>query len=357
MPIGVALIGAGLFARLVYLPAIDATSEIELRAVYSRSLKSAQSVAPDRDLARYADDADQDLAAMLDRSDITAVIIAVPIVLTAKFVRIALDAGKHVLSEKPIAKDIAEATTLLQWYRSSGVSQRANWSVAENWRYWKSLNYARDQLAALGRIHQLRVQVNMDCRPGFYMWSFFEGSTWRRHPEHQGGTLLDCGVHFAASLRHLLRSDRVTRIAAFASAASDKLPPLDTLDAIFQTEAGTQGVFQLSLTSNLHGTGWEIVGDNGSISVMDATGTVENTTVTTRFKDRDPEVRPIPIEGLGVPDEVLDWGKALATGEWNDRQRPEEALADLELMELMFQSSAEQGMPKVPVHQVVDGSQ
>lgn len=87
--------------------------------------------------------------------------------------RIALDAGKHVLSEKPIAKDLAEATALLQWYRSSGVSQRANWSVAENWRYWKSLNYARDQLATLGRIHQLRVQVNLDCRPGFYMWSFF----------------------------------------------------------------------------------------------------------------------------------------------------------------------------------------
>lgn len=130
----------------------------------------------------------------------------------------------------------------------------------------------------------------------------------------------------------MLRSDRVTRIAAFANAAQDTLPPLDTLDAIFQTEAGTQGVFQLSFTSNLHGTGWEIVGDNGSISVMDWNGTVDNTTVTTRFRDREPEVRQIPIEGLGVPDEVLAWGKALATGKWNDRQRPEEALADLELV-------------------------
>lgn len=170
----------------------------------------------------------------------------------------------------------------------------------------------------------------------------------------------------------MLRSDRVTRIAAFAKAADDILPPLDTLDAIFQTEAGTQGVFQLSLTSTLHSSGWEIVGDNGSISVMDMNGTIDSTTVTTRLRNREPEVRLIPVEGLGVPDEVLAWGEALATGKWNDRQRPEEALADLELvcflacfvfemltgqMELMFQSSAEQGMPKVPVHQMVDGSQ
>lgn len=127
----------------------------------------------------------------------------------------------------------------------------------------------------------------------------------------------------------------MTRIAAFAKAADDILPPLDTLDAIFQTEAGTQGVFQLSLTSTLHSSGWEIVGDNGSISVMDMNGTIDSTTVTTRLRNREPEVRLIPVEGLGVPDEVLAWGKALATGKWNDQQRPEEALADLELVRFL----------------------
>ena len=39
-----------------------------------------------------------------------------PILVQPDFIKKALSAGKHVLAEKPIAKDVATATELLDWY-------------------------------------------------------------------------------------------------------------------------------------------------------------------------------------------------------------------------------------------------
>lgn len=66
--------------RLLWLkeeqPSIEASSHLELKAVYSRSLETARKVTPDQPLDRYADDADQGLPQLLARPDIQGVIIA-----------------------------------------------------------------------------------------------------------------------------------------------------------------------------------------------------------------------------------------------------------------------------------------
>jgi len=65
----------------------------------------------------------------------------------------ALSAGKHVLSEKPIAKDLDSARKLLSWYEnelSGSEGKKPIWSVAENFRFHKSLKFAADKIAELG---------------------------------------------------------------------------------------------------------------------------------------------------------------------------------------------------------------
>lgn len=71
--------------------------------MWSRSLKSAESVGADvKDLALYSEDSGEgkSLDDLLARTDIKAVTIALPIKNQPEYIRKALLAGKHVLSEK-----------------------------------------------------------------------------------------------------------------------------------------------------------------------------------------------------------------------------------------------------------------
>lgn len=59
-------------------------------------------------------------------------------------------AGKHVLSEKPVAENIEDAKALIRWYRH-GI-KGPTWTVAENWRFLESYKYAAKQIRGLGKI-------------------------------------------------------------------------------------------------------------------------------------------------------------------------------------------------------------
>lgn len=134
------------------MPAIQVCSGLVLKAIYARSEHSAQKLA---DLANCGADVfyaspettGKSIDALLQRSDINAVIIAVPISETPALVRQALSAGKHVLSEKPIVPDLATAKELFAFAQSQ---PSVLWAIGENFRFWNSINEAQRQLAELG---------------------------------------------------------------------------------------------------------------------------------------------------------------------------------------------------------------
>lgn len=75
---------------------------------------------------------------LLLREDVHAVILALPIMKQPEYIEAALAAGKHVLSEKPIAENTTRAKQLIQYYKSDKVKGGATWGVAENFRYLES---------------------------------------------------------------------------------------------------------------------------------------------------------------------------------------------------------------------------
>ncbi len=158
-----------------------------LKAVYSRSLKSAQSFAVDGDIQLYSDDSGsgKGCADLLIRSDIQAVIIAfaalhcrafpyidspssLPIPKQPEYIRLALSAGKHVLSEKPIAENVKDAQELIDWYYANVDSNKITWSVAENFRYLASFEYAREQVHRAGRLLGFRAKRYSMVKGGRY---------------------------------------------------------------------------------------------------------------------------------------------------------------------------------------------
>jgi predicted dehydrogenase len=136
--------------------------------VYSRTLKSATALSAGKHVDLYSDDsgAGKTYHDLLLRPDIQAVILALPIMSQPEYIEAALAAGKHVLSEKPIAADIKRARHLIAYYKGDKVKGGATWGVAENFRFLESFEFARQEVSKLGRILGFQVKVFGHVKPG-----------------------------------------------------------------------------------------------------------------------------------------------------------------------------------------------
>jgi len=107
-------------------------------------------------------------------------------------------AGKHIICEKPLARDAAEARRMLEAVRATGVTHMC----AFNYRFVPALKLARDIIAAgrLGRIYHFRAQYLQEwiMDPGF-------GMVWRLDASEAGsGALGDLGTHIIDLARFLV---------------------------------------------------------------------------------------------------------------------------------------------------------
>lgn len=336
-----AMIGAGIYARDAHLPALARLREqFELAAIYSRSLSSAAALAAHwqrLEGQRPADvtrpDLSTDLAALLSRDDIDAVAIVLPIPVQVEVVAQALAAGKHVISEKPIAPSRAQALSLLDLHHR--YPERV-WMVAENWRYEETFVVAADLIrsGAIGRprLAHWAQYTPMDARNKYY------GTSWRRAGLFAGGLLLDGGVHHLAVLRMLL--GEVTGVSAMVQQCAPDLPPADTLTATLAFASGAQATY---LNTFALGTPFAapltIVGERGSLRIE--RGRIEQA-------DQEGAVRVAECSLYnGVYHELIAFAAAAREGAPH-RNTPLEALADLATIEAML-AGAEDGARHAPL--------
>ncbi|KAK3059899.1 hypothetical protein LTS18_009808 [Coniosporium uncinatum] len=348
MAIGVAIIGSGIFVREEHLPAVLSTPTLSLKAIYSRSIKSAKAVTestPNIDL--YSDDAGskQSYEDLLARSDIHAVIIALPILTQPDFIKKALSAGKHVLAEKPIAKDVGTATDLLSWYKSNVDTSKISFSVAENFRFHPQFLHAASKVKDLGKILGFRTRMHTLVSGGKY----FE-TAWRKTPEYQGGFLLDGGVHFIAATRLLLQAgkdeNKVQRVAAFTAQLQEHLPPVDTVDATWRLGSGVTGSFSVSFGTTFKGVEYSVACEKGVVTAfvefVPGGGKPKGMVVVKNAKNEEVSRREVP-DSSGVKEEVKAWAEGIEKGVMDGRQSAEEGLRDLEILEAMIQSGEQDG--------------
>ena len=124
-------------------------------------MKSAKTLEVDESKVEiYSDESGsgKGLDDLFARTDIKAVIIALPIKNQPEYVRRALLAGKHVLSEKPVAENVQEAAEMIKWYHSEIAPKGVTWAVAENVRYSNSFLHAAEAVKPKGR------QLTFRCR-------------------------------------------------------------------------------------------------------------------------------------------------------------------------------------------------
>ena len=117
MALGWALISTGKHADALIAPAIGLAEDTQFVAVYSREQERAEAFAS----KHGAQIASPSLETLVADSRVDAVFIASPNFLHASYTRIAAQAGKHVLVEKPMATRVAEAVEMVRTCRSYGV--------------------------------------------------------------------------------------------------------------------------------------------------------------------------------------------------------------------------------------------
>ncbi|MEA3401031.1 MAG: Gfo/Idh/MocA family oxidoreductase [Armatimonadota bacterium] len=117
MPVRWAVVGCGDIANKSVAPAINEQADSELVAFFSNTPERAEQMRDDHGAAR----ATSDLSALLEAGDIDAVYVASPVHRHAPESIAALQAGKHVICEKPMALNVADCEKMIATAQQAGV--------------------------------------------------------------------------------------------------------------------------------------------------------------------------------------------------------------------------------------------
>lgn len=188
-PLRIAVLGSSSIARRRMLPAFTAHPHTEIAAIASRDPARARELTDlfgGTPLAGYAE-------ALRPDNGVDAVYVPLPIALHAEWVERALDAGKHVLAEKPLTDDPAVAAKLFRLAASRGLA------LMENVFFLHHGQHAEvERLLADGAIGELRAFSAAFAIPPP------PEADLRYRPELGGGALLDIGYYpLRAALRLL----------------------------------------------------------------------------------------------------------------------------------------------------------
>ncbi|PSL52692.1 putative dehydrogenase [Saccharothrix carnea] len=178
-PLRLGLMGCADVATRRVLPAVAATEGIELTAVASRDPARALRV-----VEAFGGTVAEDYAALLERPDVDAVYLPLPSGLHAPWVRRALDAGKHVLAEKPLTTDLAETVDLVDRATRAGLVLRENFMFVHHAQHRRVLELLAD--GAIGRLRSFSSTFAIPPRPP---------GDIRYQPALGGGALFDVAAY------------------------------------------------------------------------------------------------------------------------------------------------------------------
>ncbi len=194
------ILGAGYIARVAMAPALARLPDARLLAIAGRDRSRAEALANAHAIPRVY----SDYQAVLDDPDIDCVYIALANDQHRQWTERAAAAGKHVLCEKPLGRNVAEAEAMREACASAGVALME----ALMYRFHPRIEQAL-LMVAQGSIGEPR-----DVEASF-CFTLGDSENYRLWPEQGGGALLDVGGYCVTAARFFLNGQpEVTRASA-----------------------------------------------------------------------------------------------------------------------------------------------
>ena len=178
-----------------------------------------------------------DWRTLLERDDIDVIDIVTPGDSHAEIAIAALEAGKHVLCEKPLANTVAEAEAMAD-AAARAARNGVLAMVGFTYRRVPAVALARDLVAAgkIGELHQVRASYRQD-----WLADPQSPMTWRLDRDHAGsGALGDIGAH-AIDTAQFITGQRLTAVSGTVQTIVPRRPLLGESRGLSGTATDTYG--------------------------------------------------------------------------------------------------------------------
>jgi predicted dehydrogenase len=314
---------------------IQLAPNAELVAVYDPVSALADDVAK-----RYGGEASQSVAELLERRDLDAVFLCVPHHLHAPLALQAIDAGKHVIVEKPLSNDLSSAARIVAAAEEAGVTL----SVCFPHRYGPNVMAAKRLIdaGAVGEIAGVLISAFSDKPPSYWHGGYTGRSTsdWRTSRSKAGGGFLIMNLSHLIDLVVHLTGLTAATCSAFTTTVDGPSEVEDTITLSIRYDNGAVGsVFGCSaLRGNRSGkTELHLWGRDGHVTVEP-----DPKVYTVRALDSVVPARWVSLRDLTQHPIraafVSRFATAVATGKEPDI-RPLEALQGQAVMEAAYRSA------------------
>ncbi len=257
------------------LPAFARARHVELLAIASRDADRARAAARAAGIPR----AHGSYEALLADPDVAAVYIPLPNHLHEPYTRLAADAGKHVLCEKPLTPAAASARALVDYCKSKGVQLMDGFM----WPHHPRTAVIRKKIdeGAIGSVVRVAGAFTFRLPP--------DPDNIRLRPETAGGSLLDVGCYPVYGIRWAFAAEPVR---AWASARFHNGVDLEMTGLVWLAD-GRVGAFDCGFTTPLRQ--WlEITGTEGVLRVPQMWLPDARAAFTIERDGRSPEVIETP---------------------------------------------------------------
>lgn len=265
----IALVGCGRISDS-HFGAIEQIDDLRLTAVCDIDPLRAREATARFDVPSFCD-----YDEMLAGAECDAVVLCTPSGLHAEQGIAAARAGKHVITEKPMAISLESADALVEACDASGVSlfvvkqNRLNSAV-------QLLRRAVDN-GRFGRIYLANTTVRWS-RPQEY----YDQASWRGTWEFDGGAIMNQASHYVDLLQWLVGP--VESVMARTATLARHIETEDTGAALLKFRSGAIGVIEVTVLTyprNMEGS-LTILGERGSVKIG---GTAVNRVEHWQFAD------------------------------------------------------------------------
>jgi len=245
------LIGASTIAAEHMIGAMRANGG-EVVSVLSAEPARAKSFAEAHGIHR----ATADLSTLVNDPEVEAVYISTTNELHRDQLFAAASAGKHVLCEKPLALNLADARSMVEACRARGVVMGTNHHLRN-----AATHRAMREAIAEGRIGR---PLFARVFHAVFLPAHLQG--WRiRAPAAGGGVILDITVHDADTLRFVLNDEPTSASAMAASSGMAEAGLEDGVMGVLRFQGGALAQFHDAFTTRYATTGFEVHGEEGSL--------------------------------------------------------------------------------------------
>lgn len=246
-----AIIGASTIATQYVLPALRAVAGNRALWVVSGSKDRAAQVATDFGIPN----ATTDLTDALADTDVAAVYISSRNDMHFGQAMQAIEAGKHVLCEKPLALTVDQAAQMVAAADRAGVVLAANHHLRNAGSHREIQRLVAS--GAIGRVLSARVFHAVELPDQLRGWRLDQ-------PDAGGGVIADLTVHNADAVRAILGEDPVS-VMAHSAASGLGQGVEDSAMSIWTMPSGAMVFSHESFTHPVAETGIEVHGTDGSI--------------------------------------------------------------------------------------------